>query len=70
MFAEGTRLRSHGDFSEPGQHLAGDFARVLTARLIELGWLECSGNRALRVTHVGETELRSSWSLKSRRFRL
>ena len=49
----------HPDWSENHPHLAGPFARALTHRLVELGWLvHTAETRAVRLTSAGRVGLR------------
>jgi DNA-binding transcriptional ArsR family regulator len=51
--ATGQIAQAHNDSTEHRPHLAGQFARQLTDRLAELGWIRKTGFRAVRVTDLG-----------------
>jgi len=52
------------DWSERRPHLSGALGATLLLRLIDVGWIERAGRRAVRITTLGAEELRNHVSYR------
>lgn len=59
----GQQVEAHHDSTERRPHLAARFARLLTGRLLEAGWIQKTGHRAVQLTTLGADEMAKRFGL-------